>query len=203
MGTATSRLALGLAALAIGCAGCGGSGSNSSSSTASPPAPAASAGGAFAWLRPQPAPSSWHVVRIPSGAEMAYPPGWRQIKGDPGTATAALLTAGGSYLGYLNATPQQGGETLANWRTFRVEHNHEEGDRSVVPLAHAEGLRFLDGHASCVKDAYVSVTGAHYTEIACLVAGANGNTVIVGAAPTTRWADVSSSIQRAISGFRT
>jgi hypothetical protein len=201
MGTATSRPAVVLAALAIGCAGCGGSGS--SSSGASTPAPKTPRGGAFAWLRPQPPPSSWRVVRTASGAVMAYPPSWRRIKGDPGTATAALLTAGGSYLGYLNATPQQGEETLANWRTFRVEHNHQEGDRSVARLAYAEGLPFLNGRGNCVKDAYVSGTGAHYTEIACLVAGAKGNTVIVGAGPTSGWAHVSGSIERAISGFRT
>lgn len=134
---------------------------------------------------------------------MAYPPDWRQIKGDSGTATAALITARGRYLGYLNATPQQGDETFADWRTFRVQHNHEEGDRSVVRLAYAQGLRFLNGHGNCVKDGYVSGTGVRYIEIACLVAGPSAHTVIVGAAPPSSWARVSGSIERAISGFRT
>jgi hypothetical protein len=116
---------------------------------------------------------------------MGYPPGWRRIKGDPGTATAALRAGGGRYLGYLNVTPQQGEETLADWRTFRIEHNHE------------------DGHGSCVKDAYVSGSGVHYIEIACLVVGTKAKTVIVGAGPPSSWAQVSGSIQRAISGFRT
>jgi hypothetical protein len=134
---------------------------------------------------------------------MPYPPGWRRIKTDRGTTTAALLGPGGRYLGYLNATPRQGKETLTDWRTFRVEHNHDEGDRSVTRLAAATGLRFLTGHGSCVKDAYTSGTGVHYIEIACLVAGAKASTVIVGAAPPSAWARVSGSIERAISGFRT
>lgn len=208
MATATSRAALALAALAIGCAGCGGSSGTSSTPSASLAAPAtpvskASGTGAFAWLRPQPAPPSWRVLRIPSGAELAYPPGWHELRGDRGSATAALLTAGGGYLGYLNATPRQSDETLANWPTFRVEHNREEGDRSVVRLAHAEGLKFLNGHGNCVKDAYASDTGVHYIEIACLVSGAHGSTVVVGAAPPSSWAHISGSIQRAISAFRT
>ena len=134
---------------------------------------------------------------------LAYPPGWRPLKGDAGTATVALRTPSGRYLGYMNATPQQGEETFANWRTFRVHHNHEEGDRSVKRLAYAKGLRFLDGHGNCVKDAYISGSGVHYIEIACLVAGAKANTVIVGAGPPSTWSRVSPAIERAISGFRT
>jgi hypothetical protein len=134
---------------------------------------------------------------------MAYPPSWRLIKTDPGTATAALRTSGGRYIGYLNITPRQGREKLANWRTFRIEHNHEEGDRSVVRLAYAGGLAFLDGRGNCVKDAYVSGTGVHYVEIACLVAGSHATTVIVGAGPPSAWARISGSIERAISAFRT
>jgi hypothetical protein len=114
-----------------------------------------------------------------------------------------LRTAGGRYLGYLNVTPKQGDETFANWRTFRIAHNHEEGDRSVVRLASANGLRFLTGRGNCVKDAYISGTGVHYIEIACLVAGAKANTVIVGAGPPSAWAQVSPTLERSISGFRT
>lgn len=211
MGTATSRAVVGLAALAIGCAGCGGSGRSASgsartSSTAgatTSPVGAPAGNAAFAWLRPQPAPASWRAAPIRAGAVLAYPSSWHLIKGDRGTATAALRAADGRFLGYLNVTPQQGPETLANWGTFRVDHNHEEGDRNVVRLAYASGLRFLDGHGSCVKDAYVSRTGVRYVEIACLVAGAKANTVIVGAAPPSSWAQVSGTIERAISGFRT
>ena len=163
----------------------------------------ASGSAAFAWLRPRPAPTGWRLARIPSGAALAYPPSWRSVKTDPGTTSAALRTPSGRYLGYLNITPKQGTETLANWATFRVDHNHEEGDRSVTRLAYATGLRFLNGDGNCVKDAYVSGTGVHYVEIACLVAGAKASTVIVGAGPPSAWAQVSPTLERSISGFRT
>jgi hypothetical protein len=133
---------------------------------------------------------------------MAYPPSWRKLKGDRGTATAALRTADGKYLGYLNVTPRQGNETLAGWRTFRIKHNHEEGDRSVTRLAFASGLSFLNGHGSCVKDSYISGTGVPYIEIACLVVGSRAQSVIVGAAPPSSWAQAAGAIQRSISGFR-
>jgi hypothetical protein len=134
---------------------------------------------------------------------MAYPPSWRRIRSDRGTATAAKLTAGGGFLGYLNVTPRQGGETLANWSSFRVEHNAEEGDRGVKRLAAAGGVHFLNGHGSCVKDAYTTKTGAHYVELACLVAGTHATTVIVGAAPPAAWSSLGGTIERAISGMRT
>src|SRR5205085_11191220 len=100
-----------VAARAIGCVGCG-----------------SASGGPFAWLDPQPPPSGWQAARIPSGAELPHPSQWRIVHGDRGTATAALTDAHGRYLGYLNVTPQQGDETLANWSSFRPAHNVEEGD---------------------------------------------------------------------------
>jgi hypothetical protein len=125
------------------------------------------------------------------------------VRGDAGTATAALLGAGGRFLGYLNVTPRQGGETLAGWPSLRVAHNAAEGNRDNTRLAAARGLRFLTGHGSCVKDAYTTRTAAHYIEIACLVAGPRITSVIVGAAPPASWPRVSGLIERAISGFRT
>jgi hypothetical protein len=134
---------------------------------------------------------------------MAYPPNWRRQSGDAGTATAALLSAGGRYLGYLNLTPRQGGETLSNWDTFRIGHNAGEGDRAVRRLAAATGLRFLTGHGSCVQDSYTTTIDARYIEIACLVAGAHGQTVVVGAASADSWRSSGSVIERAIEGVRT
>jgi len=52
---------------------------------------------------------------------LPYPPGWTPIKTDPGTASVALLGGGKRIDGYLNATPRQGNETLADWSRFR--HN--------------------------------------------------------------------------------
>jgi hypothetical protein len=177
-------LAVGLAAVAL--AGCGG-GQDS----------------AFSWLHPKSPPGDWRIARVPSGAELPYPPSWRRQHADPGAASAALIGPSGVYLGYLNITPRQGDETLTNWAEFRVDHNREEGDRGVKRLAAATGLHFLAGHGSCVKDAYATGTGARYIEIACLVTGTRGSSVIVGAAPPDRWGQAAPTIERAIAGVRT
>lgn len=158
--------------------------------------------GPFAWLKPRPAPQNWTVARIPTGAEFAYPPGWRTMHGDAGTVTVALLGSGGRYLGYLNVTPQQGAEKLTGWAAFRTAHNADEGSRDVTQLASATGLRFLTGSGSCVKDAYTTTTEARYIELACIVKGPTRTSVIVGAATPASWARIGPLLERAISGFR-
>ncbi len=84
--------------------------------------------GPFAWLHPASPPAGWKVARS-SGGALAYPPGWRPVETDPGTASVALLGRGGRIKGYLNATPKQGAETLANWSRFRPEHNAQRWRR--------------------------------------------------------------------------
>src|SRR3954468_17976110 len=123
------------------------------------------ASGAFAWLRPARPPADWKVARVPDGALLAYPPGWRPIDTDAGTATVALLRDGHRIDGYLNVTPEQGTETLANWSHFRPNHNLVEGDRSVRLNASATDLRFRSGRGSCVIDTYTT-SKASYREIA-------------------------------------
>jgi hypothetical protein len=156
----------------------------------------------FGWLTPRAVPRGWSFVTIPNGARLAYPSGWRRIHGDPGTATVVLLSPGGRYIGYLNVTPRQGGETVAGWPSFRVSHNGEEGDRNVKRLAAATRLRFLDGSGSCVKDSYTTSIGTTYIEIACLVTGPSSASVIVAAATPSSWGRESPVLERAISGFR-
>jgi hypothetical protein len=163
----------------------------------------ASRGSAFSWLHPQSPPASWSIARLPSGAVLAYPRNWRRQHSDPGTATAALVGPTGRYLGYLNLTPRQGAETLADWASFRIDHNREDGERAVTRLAAVTGLHFLTGHGSCVKDAYTTQVGAPFIEIACLVTGTRASSVIVGAAPPDRWNQAMNVIARAISGVRT
>ena len=159
---------------------------------------------AFRWLHPRPAPSGWKVARLPSGAAtFAHPSTWRPIRTDPGTASVALLGEGRSIRGYLNATPRQGAETLANWPSFRIEHlRDDDGSKDVHLIASAHGLRFRSGRGSCVIDSY-RTTRARYREIACLVAGARTSSVIVGAAPSTTWSHQAETIERAISSLRT
>jgi len=156
----------------------------------------------FAWLRPAAAPAGWNVGHLPSGAaSFAYPPGWKAIATDPGTFSAALIGANHRIRGYLNATPQSGGETLANWGTFRVAHNGEEGDRHVVRESTARGLHFRSGIGSCVTDRYSTTTGAHYREIACIVSGPHGATVIVAAAPPSEWRHFEPQLRRSVASF--
>ena len=164
--------------------------------------PASRSGRAFSWLRATPAPAGWATARTPSGAALAYPPGWRRIHADAGELSAAPAVEQGSFVGYLNATPQQGAETLANWRRFRVAHNADEGARRVVLEAAASALRFRSGRASCVIDAY-STSRARFREIACFVAGTHATTVIVGAAPVSGWSRQAPVLEQAIAAFAT
>jgi len=166
--------------------------------------PAAGATQAFSWLRPAPAPRGWHTAALPSGAaRFAYPSDWRLIRTDPGTVTAALHDADGDIAGYLNATPQQGEETLANWSDFRPDHNRDEGDVDLRTIAAASDLRFRAGHGSCLIEDYRTSSAHPYREIACIVSGSKATTVIVGAAPPDQWSRQAPAIERAISSFRT
>ena len=185
----TVGLVLAAIALTVGVTGCGG-GEDSHRRSAGP----------FAWLRPAPPPAGWKVARIPRGSTLAYPPGWKPIKTDPGTATLALLGSGKRIDGYLNATPEQGSETLANWHRFRVDHNREEGSRNVQLVAAANDLRFRSGRGSCVIDSYTTPK-AEYREIACFVAGPKSSAVVVAAAPTELWHAQAATLQRAVSSF--
>jgi hypothetical protein len=154
-------------------------------------------------LRPSSPPQSWKEARVPgSPAAFAYPAGWHRISGDPGTASAALKVKG-RIAGYLNATPQGGEETLANWLSFRPAHNREEGDTRVMPISGALSLRLRGGHASCLVDAYRSSSGARFRELACIVAGRTATTVVVGSAVPSRWQQLAPVLRRAVSSFTT
>ena len=190
--TRRSRAIVGLVAVTVAAValivglGCGGESSHGS------PRP-------FAWLQPASPPAGWRVARS-SGGELAYPPGWRPITTDPGTASVALLGSRGRIDGYLNATPKQGAETLANWSRFRPEHNLDEGDRSVHVIASADQLSFPSGPGSCVIDDYTT-SKATYREIACLVSGPRSSAVVVAAAPIALWDQRAATLERAISSF--
>jgi len=159
---------------------------------------------AFRWLHPRPAPRGWKLARLPSGAAtFAYPKTWRPIRTDPGTASVALIGHARSIRGYLNATPRQGTETLANWPSFRIQHlREEESSKDVRLIASAHGLRFRSGRGSCVIDSY-RTSRTRYREIACLVAGSRTSSVLVGAAPSKTWGQQAETIERAIASLRT
>jgi hypothetical protein len=156
--------------------------------------------GSFAWLRPTAPPATWNVARISGGAMLSYPPEWTPLKSDPGSATVALLRGERTIAGYLNATPKQGTETLANWSSFRPDHNREEGDRSVRLIASATGLPFRSGRGSCVIDDYTT-SRATYREIACLASGRTSSAVVVAAAPSGHWGEQEATLKQAVSSF--
>jgi len=158
------------------------------------------ASGPFDWLRPASPPGGWHVARTPDGAALAYPPGWTAIKTDPDTASVALRGNGGRIDGYLNVTPKQGAETLANWSRFRPQKNRAEGARNVRLLAATGAAHFRSARGSCVIDAYTTSL-ATYEEIACLVSGPGSSNVVVAAAPARLWQERSAALERAVSSF--
>jgi hypothetical protein len=190
--TAAAVVAVAVAAIAAAAvAGCGGG-------SAVTVHPLGSSG--FAWLQARPTPPRWKVATTPSGAKLAYPAAWRPIETDPGTASAAPRVAGGPFVGYLNATPQGGDETVANWSRFRVAHVAAEGAHDVRLATAATGLHFGAGRASCVVDSY-STWRTRFREIACIVEGRR-TTVVVAAAPVRRWATEAPVLRRAVASFR-
>jgi hypothetical protein len=159
---------------------------------------------AFAWLHPAVVPADWTTVRLPgSAARISAPASWEAASSDAGTKTLVSRGPSGQIVGYLNATPRQGDENAANWASFRVAHNRGEGDREVRRLAFARDLHFRSATGSCVIDSYMTSSGNRYREIACLVAGRSSTTVIVAAAPPSRWHSERSLLQRAVNAFTT
>lgn len=200
MGTAISRsVALGLVAVLLG--GCGAD--HTVSSTRRSPATATASPGGLAFLPAQSAPATWLKASIPVGATLYYPQGWQTVGGDRGTATAVLRDAEHHITGYLNVTPRQGQETLADWASFRPRHNGEEGERFVRREATARDVRFRDGKGTCVRDTYTTTSATTYTEIACLVRGRRATSAIIAAAESRTWTEVSPLLYRAIAAFRT
>ena len=198
--------------IAVGVASCGGSNDNSSNSPAAakqsqPPVVANSAPAPAA--KPAPAPAAKPAKQKapappPAPAPQASSSSNGIPQGDvgPGTATAGLLRGGDEddLVGYLNATPRQGQETLENWGSFRPDHNRDEEDRSVHLIASSTGLPFRGGHGSCVIDDYTT-SRATYREIACFASGAGSSAVVVAAAPTSSWHQQEATLRRAVSAF--
>ena len=159
---------------------------------------------AFQALVPAPAPAGWSRLPLPNEtAVLSYPPALRRVISDSDAVSAAQLGPGGAYLLYLSATPRQGGENLQNWAAYRLRLLRAEDASSVREDAAATGLAFSGGTGSCVIDDYVTRIGAHhFEELACLVHGRSGASVIVAAAPAARWAQSRSLLLRAVAAYR-
>jgi len=162
----------------------------------------AGATGPFNWFRAARPPAGWRHVALPSGsAVLFYPARFRLVSGDPGTASAEVRDRAGNIIGYLNATPKQGHETLGDWPAFRVAHQRDE-DTSVREEARAFGLTFRGGTGSCVIDGYTTpIKHNHYREIACFVMGRHKGSVIVAAATPANWKKIGNDLEEAISAY--
>ncbi len=160
-------------------------------------------GSPFPQFVPQAAPPAWQQVMLPNGsAVLSYPPALHRVLSDKDAASVARLSPAGAYLLYLNITPRQGDETLRNWPTFRVNLLREDDASSAHEVSAAQGVRFRGGTGSCVMDDYVTrIGGHHYEEIACLVQGRTGASVIVAAALASQWAAARPLLEQAVAAY--
>jgi len=159
--------------------------------------------GPFAWLTQTSLPRGWTRLDGPSPlGPMRVPPGFRAVAGDSGSLTAALLGPGGAYLGYLNATPIQGGERLQGWPAFRLRHLRDDDARTARLDAATQLVRTHAAPRSCVIDDYVTKVGNnHFHEVACLVMYHRAGSVIVAATPSGDPAHVFAMLERAVAGY--
>jgi hypothetical protein len=160
-------------------------------------------GPAFPTLRPAAAPASWRHLTLPNRtAVLFYPPELRPLAGDKDAVSAARLSPAGAFQLYLNATPQQGGERLADWAAFRLHLLRSDTAASAHQVAAAQRVKFRGGTGSCVIDRYVTRIGAHhFQELACLVRGRTSASVVVAAAPAARWAQARPLLLRAVAAY--
>ena len=132
---------------------------------------------------------------------VSYPPELHMTKSDPGSISVALVDRG-TYVAYLNVTPQEGDEQLADWARFRVRHLLVDDASSVHEDASVGTRPFLQGRGSCVIDDYVTKVGRHrFHEIACIVSGARHKSVIVAAAPPSGWGRIGPTLERAVASY--
>src|SRR5205823_10951594 len=110
----------------------------------------------FAWFVPGAPPAGWKQLTLPAGALLSYPPSLRPVRAGTDEVSVAERDANGNYLAYLNASPQRGGERLADWAAFRIEHLRRRNiPGSVHKEAAATGLHFRGGTGACVIDTYL------------------------------------------------
>lgn len=150
------------------------------------------------------APASWPQLTLPGRtAVLSYPPSLRPAAGDNQTVTAARRSRAGTYQLYLNATPRQGAESLSNWAAFRLRFLRADDAASARQDAAATGVAFRGGTGSCVMDDYITKIGVHhYQEIACLVQGRTGASVIIAAAPAAQWTRAGPLLEQAVAAYQ-
>lgn len=160
--------------------------------------------GSFSWLSPAVAPATWHRVTTQSGeAVLSFPPPFKPIAGDRGSASAALESRTGKILAYVNVTPREGDEQLKGFSRFRVHLIGEDDDRDVHLDSSAGDLAFRGGTGSCVIDDYITRVGDdHYKEIACFVVGQHASSVVVAAGANADWTHFLPLLRKSVASFR-
>jgi hypothetical protein len=158
----------------------------------------------FPRLVPAAAPAGWRHAALPNRtAVLSYPPSLHPLAGDTDAVSVARLSRGGAFQLYLNATPRQGTETLAHWAAFRLALLRADDAATAHQDATAAGVKFRGGTGSCVIDDYITRIGAHhFQEIACLVQGRTGASVIVAAAPAAQWAQARPLLFQAVAAYQ-
>ncbi len=182
------------------------SGPTAKGARASSRAPAtgpASLPGPFAWLASTAPPTTWTRLTLPAGlGSLSVPPGFRAVPGDPGTASLALLGSDGTYLGYLNVTPRQGDERLANWAGSRLAHLRGDETISATQDGAVQSVQTENTMRSCVTDDYVTEVGHHhFHEVACLVMTTSAASVVVAATPSGDPAHLWVQLERAVAAY--
>ena len=172
------------------------------SATAASPTGGGGNSGILNQLVPGPAPADWIRVTTPAGtAVLSYPPSFTPVRTDPGTVSVATGAGSPIYQGYLNVTPRQGAETLRGFTAFRLDHLGDE-DTNVHEITSAGRVAFQGAVGSCVNDDYRTRVGHnHYEEIACFVAGADDEYVVVAAALYADWGRLAPTLREAVEGF--
>jgi hypothetical protein len=190
-------LSLGLAAV-MAAAGCSSAVQGPDSRTVQ------SAEAPFAWFTAAPAPAGWKSMELPDGTGvLSVPPDASPAESDVGSVSAAITSSTGELRLYLNATPGEGSETLENWSTFRLDHLAEENSSSPTRITDRTSMAFRGGTGSCVEDSYVTHVGNNrYREIACLIGGSKGTSVLIVAAPADSWQLYRPVLEQAVNAYR-
>lgn len=157
----------------------------------------------FVWFRAGAAPSGWQSMELPDRtAVLSVPPDATPMPGDPGSVSAVVTGPHGELRIYLNATPQQGAESATNWAGFRLAHLTGENAASATRLSYRARMPFRGGTGACVEDTYITRIGAHkYREMACLVTGSRGGSVLVVATPAPSWDRDRAVLEQAVDAY--
>ncbi|MFH5877639.1 hypothetical protein [Arthrobacter sp. NA-172] len=79
----------------------------------------------------------------------------------------------------------------------------DENSSPPSQIAGLTGMAFRGGTGSCVDDSYVTHVGNNrYREIACLVSGSHGISVLIVAAPADSWALYSPVLEQAVNSYQ-